>query len=91
MYEKYDFSVRLAYNWRAAFLTAASAQNPTYVDQYHQVDLSVNYNLNDHLSFQFEGINLTGENVRWYGRTVKQFVRVVDQKPRYGLGVRYKF
>ncbi|MGN6329594.1 MAG: TonB-dependent receptor [Rhodanobacter sp.] len=91
MYEKYDFSVRLAYNWRAAFLTAASAQNPTYVDQYHQLDLSVNYNLNDHLSFQFEGINLTGENVRWYGRTVKQFVRVVDQKPRYGLGVRYKF
>jgi hypothetical protein len=47
--------------------------------------------LNDHLSFQFEGINLTGENVRWRGRTGKQFVRVVDQKPRYGLGVRYKF
>ena len=91
MYEKYDFSVRLAYNWRAAFLTAATAQNPTYVDQYHQLDLSVNYNLNDHLSFQFEGINLTGENVRWRGRTGKQFVRVVDQKPRYGLGVRYKF
>ena len=91
MYEKYDFSVRLAYNWRAAFLTAASATNPTYVDQYHQVDLSVNYNLNDHLSFQLEGINLTGENVRWRGRTGKQFVRVVDQKPRYALGVRYKF
>jgi TonB-dependent receptor len=91
MYEKYDFSVRLAYNWRAAFLTAASATNPTYVDQYHQLDLSVNYNLNDHLSFQFEGINLTGENVRWYGRTGKQFVRVVDQQPRYGRGVRYKF
>jgi TonB-dependent receptor len=91
MYEKYNFSVRLAYNWRASFLTAASATNPTYVDQYHQTDLSVNYNVNDHLSFQFVGINLTGEDVRWRGRTAKQFVRVVDQDPRYGLGVRYKF
>jgi TonB-dependent receptor len=94
MYEKYDFSVRLAYNWRAEFLTAANdgnSRNPIYVDQYHQLDLSVNYNLNDHLSFQLEGINLTGEDVRWHARTAKQFVRVVDQKPRYGLGVRYKF
>ena len=95
MYEKYGFSARLAYNWRAEFLTAANqggnSRNPIYVDQYHQIDLSLNYNLNDHLSFQLEGINLTGEDVRWHGRTSKQFVRVEDQKPRYALGVRYKF
>ncbi|MEP7185687.1 MAG: TonB-dependent receptor [Rhodanobacter sp.] len=94
MYEKYDFSVRLAYNWRAEFLTAANqgnSRNPYYVDAYHQTDLSINYNWDKHLSFQFEAINLTGEDVRWHARTAKQFVRVEDQKPRYAVGVRYTF
>ncbi|NII09378.1 TonB-dependent receptor [Oleiagrimonas sp. C23AA] len=95
MYEKYGVSVRLAWNWRGEFLTAANqngnSRNPYYVDAYHQYDLSINYDVNDHLSFQLEGINLTGENVRWRARTEREFVRVVDQKPRYALGVRYKF
>lgn len=95
MYEKYDFSVRLAWNWRDEFLTAANQnapnRNPYYVDPYHQYDLSINYNLNDHLSFRLEAINLTGEDVRWHARSEKQFVRLEDQKPRYALGVRYKF
>lgn len=95
MYEKYGFSVRLAWNWRDEFLTAVnqggSSRNPYYVNAYHQYDLSINYNVNDHLSFQLDGINLTGEDVRWRARSQKQFVRLVDQKPRYALGVRYKF
>lgn len=94
MYEKYNFSVRLAYNWRGEFLTAANqgnSRNPTYVDAYHQTDLSINYDWNKHLSFQLEGINLTGENVRWRARSELQFVRVVDQRPRYAIGVRYRF
>ncbi|MGB3462021.1 TonB-dependent receptor [Rhodanobacter lindaniclasticus] len=95
MYEKYDFSVRLAWNWRGEFLTATNQnnqnRNPYYVDAYHQYDLSINYNWNDHLSFQLEGINLTGEDVRWRARSEKEFVRLVDNKPRYALGVRYKF
>jgi TonB-dependent receptor len=95
MYEKYGFSVRLAYNWRGEFLTAANqngnSRNPYYVDSYHQYDLSIGYEVNDHLSFQFDGINLTGEDVRWRARTEKEFVRLEDQKPRYEIGVRYKF
>jgi hypothetical protein len=38
-----------------------------------------------------EGINLTGEDQRWHVRSSKQMLRVFDQKPRYALGVRYKF
>ena len=94
MYEKYGFSVRLAYNWRGEFLTAVNqgnSRNPYYVDAYHQYDLSIGYAVNDHLSFQFDGINLTGEDVRWRARTENEFVRLEDQKPRYELGVRYKF
>jgi hypothetical protein len=39
----------------------------------------------------FEAINLTGEDVRWHARSASQIVRLVDQSPRYTLGVRYKF
>jgi outer membrane receptor protein involved in Fe transport len=53
--------------------------------------MSVNYEFNTHLSVGLEAINLTGEDVRWHARTEAQVVRLVDQGPRYMLGVRYRF
>jgi len=94
MYEKFGWSVRLAYNWRDEYLILANqggSRNPYYVEPYDQWDLSVNYALDDHWSFGFEAINLTGEDVRWHARTDEQMVRLVDQSPRYMLGVRYRF
>jgi hypothetical protein len=38
-----------------------------------------------------EAINLTGEDVRWSARSYNQMVRLVDQSPRYMVGVRYEF
>jgi TonB-dependent receptor len=95
MYEKYGWSARLAWNWRDEYLILAnqngSNRNPYYVEEYEQWDLSVSYALNDQWSVGFEAINLTGEDVRWHGRSDKQVIRLVDQSPRYMLGVRYKF
>ena len=94
MYEKYGWSVRLAWNWRDEYLILAnqgSSRNPYYVEAYDQWDLSVNYALDDHWSFGLEAINLTGEDVRWHARTDQQIVKLADQSPRYMLGVRYKF
>ncbi|MDQ6646179.1 MAG: TonB-dependent receptor [Pseudomonadota bacterium] len=94
MYEKYNWSARLAWNWRGEFLTLANqgnSRNPYYVDAYRQYDLSINYNVNDHLSFQLEGINLTGEDQRWHVRSSKQMLRLFDGQPRYAFGVRYQF
>jgi hypothetical protein len=42
-------------------------------------------------SVGFEAINLTSEDVRWHGRSEKQVIKVIDQSPRYTLGVRYTF
>ena len=61
------------------------------MEEYDQIDLSVTYQLDDQWAFSLEAINLTGEDVRWHGRTGSQIVRLVDQAPRYMLGVRYKF
>jgi TonB-dependent receptor len=95
MYENFGFTVRLAYNWRDEFLAntnqGGANRNPIYVEEYDQIDLSVGYDFNDHLSMSFEGINLTGEDVRWHARSVRQVYRLEDQMPRYGLGARYKF
>ncbi|MEQ3437756.1 FecA [Stenotrophomonas maltophilia] len=94
MYEKYGWSVRLAWNWRDQYLILAnqgSSRNPHYVEPYEQWDLSVNYALDDHWSFSLEAINLTGEDVRWRSRTSQMIVKLADQSPRYMLGVRYKF
>jgi TonB-dependent receptor len=95
MYENFGFTVRLAYNWRDQFLAqtnvGGSNRNPIYVEEYDQIDLSVGYDFNDHLSVSLEGINLGGEDVVWHARSDKQVYRLEDQMPRYALGARYKF
>jgi TonB-dependent receptor len=95
MYENFGFTARLAYNWRDEFLANTNQNgsnlNPYYVEEYEQIDLSLGYDFNDSLSVGLEAINLTGEDIRWHGRSQKQLVRLEDQSPRYALGVRYKF
>ncbi|HKE92869.1 MAG TPA: TonB-dependent receptor, partial [Povalibacter sp.] len=94
MYEKYGVTARIAYNWRDQYLQNVNVggfRNPIYVDAYDQIDVSVGYDFNDHLSFSLEGINITGEDVRWHGRSEKQLWRLEDQSARYALGARYKF
>jgi TonB-dependent receptor len=91
MYEKYDWTARLAWNWRDEFLADTNGITPTYVEAYKQWDLGVGYEINDNLSVSFEGINLTGEDGRSHGRSVLQLQNLTEQGARYGLGARYKF
>jgi TonB-dependent receptor len=94
MFEKYGISARLAYNWRGEYLRNTNRggwRNPEYVEAYHQIDLSLGYNFNEHLSVSLEGLNLTEENVRVHGRSKLQMWELEDQGARYMLGARYKF
>jgi TonB-dependent receptor len=95
MFEKFGFTARLAYNWRDKFLAQTNVgggnRNPIFVEAYSQVDLSLGYDINDQLSVSLEGINLTGEDVRWHARSVNQVYRLEDQEARYAIGARYKF
>jgi TonB-dependent receptor len=94
-YEKYDWSVRAAYNWRDEFLAGrfdgVGVANPTYVEPYGQLDLSVGYNWTENLTLQFEAINLTDEIQRAHERTSNEVVAVTQSGPRYMFGLRYKF
>jgi TonB-dependent receptor len=94
MYEKFGFSIRLAYNWRDEYLSnvnVGNSRNPVFVEAYDQIDLNIGYQVSDHLSLALEGLNLTEEDVRWHGRTKTQVWFVEDQGARYSIGARYKF
>jgi TonB-dependent receptor len=94
IYEKYGFSARLAWNWRDEFLNQAARggyNNPTFVNAFREWDLNVSYEVSDSLSLSFEGINLTGEDLRTRGRTNVDYWFIQELHPRYLLGARYKF
>jgi len=94
MYEKYGISARVAYNWRDHFLNATNQGNNgsgQFTAAYGQIDLSVSYDLTDHIQLQLEGINLTGENHREYRRYDGMTIWAYELAPRYGLSARYKF
>jgi len=95
MYENFGWSARLAWNWRDEYLLAANQngnnRNPYFVEEYQQFDFAVAYNFTENFSVSLEAINLTGEDVRWSARSHNQMVRLVEQAPRYMMGVRYSF
>jgi TonB-dependent receptor len=94
IYEDAKWAIRAAYNWRGEFLSSTfdgAGPNPNYTEAYGQLDLSVGYTVNDHLSLQFEAINLNDGIQRIHGRTKEEVLFVTQTGPRYMLGARYKF
>jgi TonB-dependent receptor len=83
MYEKYNFSARLAWNWRSHYLLTSSAANinqPVWAESYGQLDGSVFYNLTKNFKIGVQGTNLTNS---------KTFLDVgyKDFHPRYSWTV----
>jgi TonB-dependent receptor len=105
-YDKDGLNARIAYNWRDDFFAGDGqgqgafyadngdrriGENPTFVKDYGQIDISASYEINDNLSVFVDGINVTNEANRNYGRTERQVLRAGQTGARYNLGVRYNF
>jgi TonB-dependent receptor len=93
-FDKYDWQVRAAYNWRdefLAFVGDGQGVNPGYTDAYGQLDLNLTYAVNDNLSVFGEAINLTEETQRIHGRNDNQLLFATQIGARYMFGARYKF
>jgi outer membrane receptor protein involved in Fe transport len=95
-YENEKFQARLAYNWRDDFYTGGTGASsgtpgPNNIEAYGQWDMSASYDVNDNLTVFIEGINLTEETTRSYGRSTAQVIRAGQTGARYNFGVRYNF
>lgn len=93
-YDKDGIQARIAYNWRDTFLSAtadAIGPSPVYTEAYGQWDVNASYEYNENLTLFAEGINITNENTRTYGRHELMTLNYQQTGPRYNVGVRYKF
>lgn len=93
-YEQGPAQIRFAWNHRDGFLQSLiqnQGAEPTFVDSYHQLDMSASYDLNEHLSVFFEGINITQEHVIKHGRYNNQLLLAQDPGARYTVGLRGSF
>ena len=95
-YDKHDFSIRVAWNWRDDFLSGTGQANvgagpPTHVAAYQQVDVSASYWFTDSFQVYVDVLNLTDETTHVYGRDKAQTLFAAQAGPRYNVGVRYKF
>lgn len=93
-YEKDGLQVRVAYNWRDKFLASTASgtgNNPINVAAYSQIDINVSYDITDNLSVFLEGLNVTEESGRTYGRDERQVLGWFEGAARYNIGARYTF
>ena len=93
-YENQHVNARVAYNWRGQYLSATvdgQGQNPVYVEPYGQVDMTLGYNVNEHLSFTLDALNLNDGVIRSHSRTTEALEGITQTGRRFLLGARYKF
>ena len=94
IYDKNGISARLTYNWRAHFLSdlnRGGSHNPVFTAPYGQLDLNLSYDITPRLAVSLEGINLTEEGTRTYGRDKIETFFLQEGSARFLLGARYKF
>ena len=101
-YDKDGLQARLAYNWRDSYYTGGDVR-PTYKEEYEQWDISISYDLGDIVSTWegfggmgglvvfMEGVNITDETTRDYGRNSYQARGAWQTGPRYNFGFRYTY
>ncbi|TLU65859.1 TonB-dependent receptor [Thalassotalea litorea] len=68
-YDKYDLSARIRYTWRDSFTETLNRMRfnlPPVIGERGQLNMSVGYSINEHVSVGIEGVNLTQEDrTRW--------------------------
>ena len=93
-YEADRWQARIAYNNREAFLRRIDNGfngEPVNTREFGQVDVSASYAFNDNLTFFFEGINITEEELIQTGRFDNQVYNIEDNGSRFAIGVRGKW
>lgn len=102
LYEYESFSARLAYNWRSEYFLSFNEAgdqpgNSVVVDDTDSLDLAMNYDFNDNLTFSFEATNLTDSVYNDYfggDSSADKYLFPRDTFARertYSVGVRFRY
>jgi len=89
-YDKNGLQARVAYNWRAGFLSGYGL-DPFYVDPYGQFDVSASYEFRKGLTAFVEGINITNADRRGHMRNDQTVFFANPGYARYAAGIRFSF
>uniref|UniRef100_UPI00286C26EE TonB-dependent receptor domain-containing protein n=1 Tax=Sphingomonas sp. TaxID=28214 RepID=UPI00286C26EE len=89
-YDKGGLQARVAYNWRAGFLSGYGL-DPYYVNSYGQFDASASYEFRKGLTAFVEGINITNADRRGHQRNNQTVFFAAPGYARYAAGVRFSF
>jgi iron complex outermembrane recepter protein len=96
-YDKSGLNIRLAYNWKSAEYqgirglnySGAPVQFGSWTEPTAYLDLSVSYWLNEHISFNLNGTNLTEQDQRVYSQYSDQLQQLNVQERRVSAGVTF--
>jgi TonB-dependent receptor len=91
-YEHDGFQARVSYSYKDKYVESIGYEMyPVWRSGYGQTDLSVSYNINDHVQLSLEGINVTDEATKGY--TMDPSFPTMDEKSgrRFTLGLRVNF
>ena len=89
-YDKNGLQARVAYNWRAEFLSGYGF-DPFYIEEYGQFDVSASYEIKKGLTVFAEGINVTNADRRGHMRNNQTVFFAAPGYARYAAGVRVNF
>lgn len=93
-YEVDEYSVRFAYAWRDSFLDeirSSNTERSNYIKEYGQLDMSVQYHLNENVTFTFDALNILEEEQIRYGESEDRNIRFSETGRFFMLGARMKF
>lgn len=71
MYEKYDWALRMAYNWRSEYLLTSRdviTGLPVYNDDQGYLDASAFYNITDSIKVGIQAVNLLNTETRTFSK-----------------------
>jgi TonB-dependent receptor len=94
-YERGPFEARVSGTYRDEYLTLVPAASGNDVEgkaSQLNVDFSMSYNINDRLTFSFEGVNLTDQyDERWISSQRKNSNNYEHTGREFVFGVQYKY
>ena len=91
-YEQDNFSARVMYNYRTEWYKGLHFNgNELWNDTYGQWDASINYDVTENISINFEAINLTDEEVVEYNTDKDRVMSLYANGRRFSLGARFNF